>query len=633
MVEEKRALKSGSTPEKVWRRRIGSIDEIFNFQFSIYNLVYILGISCFYHESAACLLKDGLVAAASAEERFSRKKHDSGFPRLAVEFCLKQAGIKIEDVDYVVFYEKPFWKFSRILFSTLAFYPMAFRLFAKAMVTWLSDKLWVRSIIADELKIDSKKILFVPHHISHGASAFYPSGFLDAAVITFDGVGEWTTTTWGVGKDKNLDVEWEIKFPHSIGLLYSVFTAFLGFEVNDGEYKVMGMAPYGKPKYLDKVRKLVKVFPDGSYALRMGYFSYQWHDTRAYSAKFRELFGEPRPRDMYFFTKTSGYPSYFGKKPENWAELCEINQKYADIAASIQAFTEEVILKLAKTVHEKTKMENLCIGGGVGLNSVANGILLRSRIFKRVFVQPAAGDDGGSMGSALYAYHAILGKKRVFVQDNCYFGAEYSEVEIEKFLKSKKIKYTKITSEEKLTDFLASEIAGGKVVGFYHGRAEWGPRALGARSIIANPTREEMKEVVNTKIKFREPYRPFAPVVLAEKAKDYFELGNLEHQYLTNFMLGVFPVKREMRKVIPAVTHVDGSGRLQIISRKQNARYWDLINKFGKKTGVYVLLNTSFNLKGEPIVNSPENAFATFSKSGLDILALERYIVMKEDLK
>ena len=491
----------------------------------------------------------------------------------------------------------------------------------------------MRSIITDELKIDPKKILFVPHHVSHAASAFYPSGFDKSAVLTFDGVGEWTTTTWGVGDGKNLTINQEIKFPHSLGLLYSVFTAFLGFEVNDGEYKVMGMAPYGKPKYLDRVRKLVRTYTDGSFALKMEYFSFQWHDTKAYTSKFVELFGEPRPHDMYFFTKQSGYPSYFGEKPENYDELCELNQKYADIAASIQAFTEEVILNLAKTVHEKTKMDSLCIAGGVGLNSVANGILLRSRIFKRVFVQPAAGDDGGSLGAAFYAYHAILGRSRKFVQDNCYFGAEFGDSEIEKFLKSKKIKYRKITSEDKLTDFLASEIADGKVIGFYHGRGEWGPRALGSRSIIADPRREEMKEVVNTKIKFREPYRPFAPVVLAERARDYFELDNLEHQYLTNFMLGVFPVKKDKRGVIPAVTHVDGSGRLQIISRKQNARYYDLINKFGKKTGVYVLMNTSFNLKGEPIVNSPENAFNTFSKSGLDILALERYIVLKEDLK
>ncbi len=595
--------------------------------------MYILGISCFYHESAAALIKDGKIIAASAEERFTRKKHDSEFPKLAVEFCLAQADIKMVDVDYLVFYEKPFWKFQRILLSALSLYPEAHRLFSKSMATWLLDKLWVRSIIASESKIDPKKILFVPHHISHAASSFYPSGFAKSAVMTFDGVGEWTTTTYGVGSDKKIEILKEIKFPHSLGLLYSTFTAFLGFEVNDGEYKVMGMAPYGNPKYLDKVRKLVRVYSDGSYALKMEYFSFHKSTNKSYSQKFVELFGPPRPRDLYFFTKSSGYPSYFGDKPKNYNDLCQDNQKYADIAASIQAFTEEVILKLAQVVHKETKMENLTLGGGVGLNSVANGVLLKKGPFKRIFIQPASGDDGGSLGAALYAYHAILNKPRNFTQDHCYYGQGYTNQEVEKFLKSKKIKYKKIVSEEKLTDYLANSIAQGKVIGLFHGRAEWGPRALGARSIMADPRREEMKEVVNTKIKFREPYRPFAPVVLAEKANDYFELEGLEHQHLTKFMLAVFPVKKAKQKIIPATTHVDGSGRLQIITAKQNARYYNIVKKFGQKTGVYVLMNTSFNLKGEPIVNSPENAMNTFRASGLDILALENCIVLKEDLK
>jgi len=595
--------------------------------------VYILGISCFYHEAAACLLKDGKVVAASSEERFTRKKHDSEFPKEAVSFCLKKAGIVAADLDFAVFYEKPFWKFQRILISTLSTYPETIRLFPKAMVTWLGDKLWVRSIIAEELGIDSKKILFVPHHISHASSAFYASGFEKAAVMTMDGVGEWTSTTYGVGNGKNLEIKAEIKFPHSIGLLYSVFTAFLGFEVNDGEYKVMGMAPYGKPRYLDLVRRLVKKYQDGSYALKMEYFKFHKSTQTAYSQKFVDLFGKPREKDLHFFTKTSGYPDYFGDKPENFSALCDENQKYADIAASIQAFTQEVMLDIARTIYQKTKEENLCIAGGVGLNSVANGLLLRSGPFKRIFVQPAAGDDGGSLGAAFYAYHQVLGKKRNFVQTHCYFGAEFKDEEILKFLKRKRIKYRKIESEDKLTDFLSSEIANGKVIGFYHGRSEWGPRALGARSILADPRREEMKDIVNTKIKFREPYRPFAPVVLAEKAHEYFELENLDHKHLTNFMLGVFPVKKNKQKIIPAITHVDGSGRLQIISETQNARYYQIVKKFGQKTGVYVLMNTSFNLKGEPIVNSPDDAFNTFKKSGLDILALEKYIVLKEDLK
>ncbi|MEX2027888.1 MAG: carbamoyltransferase N-terminal domain-containing protein [Candidatus Curtissbacteria bacterium] len=595
--------------------------------------MYILGISCFYHESAVCLIRDGKVVAASAEERFSRKKHDSGFPSLAIGFCLARAGIKINDVDYVVYYEKPFWKFDRILRSTLATWPEAPRFFARAMVSWLTDKLWIRSIFVDELKIDPAKILFVPHHISHAASAFYPSGFDKSAILTFDGVGEWTTTTWGVGEGNDINIQEEIKFPHSLGLLYSCFTAFLGFEVNDGEYKVMGMAPYGKPKYLDRVRKLVTVYPDGSYRLKMDYFTFHKSPEKAFSAAFVKLFGDPRPRDMYFFTKASGYPSYFGEKPQNYNELCELNQKYADVAASIQAFTEERILEMAKYVHSKTGLENLCIAGGVGLNSVANGVLLRRGPFKRVFVQPAAGDDGGSMGAAFYAYHGLLGKKRVWRQDNCYLGEDFSDAQIEKFLKSKRIRFRKIATDGALCDFLAGEMARGKVVGFFHGRAEWGPRALGARSIMADPRREEMKEVVNTKIKFREPYRPFAPVVLAEKAANYFELGKLEYRYLTDFMLGVFPVARGKRRVIPATVHVDGSGRLQTITEAQNSRYYNVIKKFGQKTGVYVLMNTSFNLKGEPIVNTPANAFSTFTRSGLDILALERYIVLKDDVQ
>jgi carbamoyltransferase len=516
--------------------------------------------------------------------------------------------------------------------SALGAYPGASRLFAKGMLNFLSDKLWVRSIISDKLKIDPAKVLFVPHHMSHAASAFYPSGFDKAAILTVDGVGEWTTTTLGRGIDRTIYIDSEIRFPHSLGLLYSVFTAFLGFQVNDGEYKVMGMAPYGKPKYHNLVRKLVKLYPDGSYALNMEYFTFHKSADNAYSAKFKKLFGKPRKRDLYFFTKGSGYPAYFGDKPIDYEEQCRQNQHYADIAASIQAFTEEQILSLANSLYKKTKMENLCIAGGVGLNSVANGILLTKGPFKRVFVQPAAGDDGGAMGAALFAYHAILGKKRAYTQDNCYLGIEYSNSEIEKILKSKKIKYTKISDEKKLVSYLAGEMSSEKVIGFFHGRAEWGPRALGARSIMASPRTEGMKEIVNTKIKFREPYRPFAPVTLEEKVGEYFDVGKLEHKSLTQFMLAVFPVKMSKRKIIPAVTHVDGSGRVQIINRKQNSRYYDLINEFGKKTGVYVLMNTSFNLKGEPVVNSPQDALKTFKASGLDILALENCIVLKSDI-
>lgn len=593
--------------------------------------MYILGISCFYHESAACLIKDGVVVAASAEERFTRKKHDEGFPTEAIKFCLQQAKISVKQLDHVVFYEKPFWKFQRILFSTLASYPFASQLFAKGMINWFTEKLWVRSTIAEELKIDRRKILFVPHHLSHAASAFYPSGFDKAALLTMDGVGEWTTTALGVGNDMMIHITEEMRFPHSLGLLYSVFTAFLGFEVNDGEYKVMGMAPYGKPLYLDRVRKMVKQFPDGSFQMRMKYFSYHRSADTAFTDEMVKLFGKPRPRDMHFFTKKSGYPIYFGDKPKDYEKLCKENQHYADIAASIQAFTEETILKLLETIKAKTGMDNLCIAGGVGLNSVANGRILREGPFKNVFIQPAAGDDGGSMGAALYAYHALRKKKRSYVMKHAYLGKGFINTEVVAFLKSKKVPYTQM-EDSALFPFLAKKMSEGSVIGFFQGRAEWGPRALGNRSILADPRSAAMKEIVNTKIKFREPYRPFAPAVLAEKATEYFDVGDILHEPLTTYMLAVFFVKKEKRKIIPAVTHVDGSGRLQVVTLKQNPRYYGLIKAFGDLTGVYVLMNTSFNLKGEPVVNSPENAMKTFRASGLDYLVLENCIVSKEAL-
>lgn len=593
--------------------------------------MYILGISCFYHESAVCLIKDGAVVAASAEERFTRIKHDSAFPKNAVDFCLSQAYIKAGDLDYVVFYEKPFLKFHRILMSAFSSYPFSSRLFAKSMATWLSEKLWVRSNLASQLKINRQKILFVPHHLSHAAASFYPSGFKKAAILTFDGVGEWTTTTYGSGEREKITLKKEIKFPHSLGLLYSVFTAFLGFKVNDGEYKVMGMAPYGKPTFLKQVKKLIKIYKDGSYKLNMEYFSFHTSVDKSFSKKFVELFGFPRDPNLHFFTKNTGFPSYFGQKPKNWVKLCELNQQYADIAASIQALTEELLLVSAQKIYEQTKLENLCIGGGVALNSVANGLLLTKGPFKNIFIQPASGDDGGAMGAAFYVYHNILQQKRNYIQTNCYFGCHFKNSEIEKILKKRKIKYKKVLSEKKLIEFITSYLIKNKVVAFFHGRAEWGPRALGSRSILASPMSPDMKDIINIKIKFREPYRPFAPVVLSQKVAEYFQVESLQYQSLTDFMLGVFRVKKDKVKLIPAVTHIDGSARVQTIKRTENKRYYDLIKGFGDKTGVYVLLNTSFNLKGEPIVNSPEDALRTFFASGLDLLVLENYLVLKED--
>lgn len=592
--------------------------------------MFILGISCFYHESAACLIKNGKVIAASAEERFTRIKHDNTYPKNAIDFCLKEGGIKVDGLDYVVFYEKPFLKFHRLLMSTLSTYPFSSKLFAKSMASWFSEKLWVRSNISQMLKIDRKKILFVPHHLSHAAASFYPSGFEKAAILTFDGVGEWTTTTYGSGQGEKITLKKEIKFPHSLGLLYSTFTAFLGFEVNDGEYKVMGMAPYGKPIFLNKIKKLIKVHKDGSYKLDMDYFSFHNSVEKSYNKKFVELFGAPRDPRLHFFTKNTGFPSYFGDKPKDWIKLCELNQHYADIAASIQTFTQELLLLSSKKIYEETGLENLCIGGGVSLNSAANGLLLEKGPFKNIFIQPASGDDGGAMGAALYVYHNLLGKKRNYIQTNCYFGTYFKNLVIERILKKRKINFKKILSDKKLVDQITDYLIRDKVVAFFHGKAEWGPRALGSRSILASPLNPAMKDNINIKIKFREPYRPFAPVVLNEKASEYFYLRNLKYKSLTDFMLGVFRVRNEKVKTIPAVTHVDGSARVQTISRNENKRYYDLVKSFGDKTGVYVLLNTSFNLKGEPIVNSPYDALKTFFSSGMDILVLGNYIILKE---
>lgn len=593
--------------------------------------MYILGISCFYHESAACLIKDGKVVAASAEERFTRVKHDNSYPKNAIDFCLKEAGIKIEDLAFAVFYEKPFLKFHRLLMSALSTYPFSSRLFAKSMASWMSEKLWVRSNLALKLRLDRKKVLFVPHHLSHAAASFYPSGFKKAAILTFDGVGEWTTTTYGVGEGNKIILKKEIRFPHSLGLLYSVFTAFLGFEVNDGEYKVMGMAPYGKPAFLKQVKKLIEIYDDGSYKLNMEYFSFHRSTDKSFNKKFVELFGVPRDPKLHFFTKNTGFPSYFGDKPKDWVRLCKQNQHYADIAASIQVLTEELLLLSAKKIHEETRLENLCIGGGVGLNSAANGLLLQKGPFKNIFIQPAAGDDGGAMGAAFYVYHNLLGQKRDYIQTNCYFGSQFKNSDVEKILKKRKLKFNKVLSEKKLIETITSYLIEGKVIAFFHGRAEWGPRALGSRSILASPLNPAMKDIINIKIKFREPYRPFAPVVLSEKAEEYFQLKGFKYRPLTDFMLGVFPVRKDKIKHIPAVTHIDGSARIQTIKRSENKRYYDLIKSFGDKTGVYVLLNTSFNLKGEPVVNSPEDALKTFFASGIDLLVLENYIVSKEE--
>jgi len=513
--------------------------------------------------------------------------------------------------------------------TTLQNYPKSWKVFREAMLTWLGDKLWVKNIIKTKVGIDDHKILFGEHHLSHAASAFYPSPFEEAAILTVDGVGEWTTATMGVGKGTNIKLLKEIKFPHSLGLLYSAFTAFLGFKVNNGEYKVMGMAPYGEPRYIDKIyNNLIKVAPDGSFWINMEYFSYHYSDERTFNSKFENLFGKPRNSEMNFFTSNTRFPSYFGQKPSNYGELCRENEYYADIAASIQRVTEEILLKLVNSLYKETGMRNLCIAGGVSLNSKANGRILQETPFKEIFIQPSAGDGGGALGAALHVYHEIMGKPRTFVLEHAYWGKDYSYNEIKKFLESNNISYEYFSDNNRLLDRLVSNLVNGKVVGLFQGRFEWGPRALGNRSILADPRSEEMKNLVNTKIKFREPFRPFAPVILEEYTDDFFHGDNITTQFPARYMLLVLPLKESKAEKIKAVNHM-GTGRLQTIREEWNPRYYQIVKKFGEATGIPVLLNTSFNLRGEPIVNSPENAFNTFIKSGIDVLVLGDFIIRK----
>ena len=591
--------------------------------------MYILGISCFYHDAAAVLLKDGQLIAAAEEERFTRIKHDFDFPENTINFCLDYEGITGKDLDYVVFYEKPFHKFERILMTTFQTFPKSWKVFRESMITWLGDKLWVKSIIKDKIGIENSKILFGEHHLSHAASAFYPSPFEEAAILTVDGVGEWTTATLGIGKGTDIKLLKEIRFPHSLGLLYSAFTAFLGFKVNEGEYKVMGMAPYGKPRYMDKIYKeLIKVALDGSFWINMDYFSYHYSDERTFNSKFEGLFGKPRRPDVPFFTSNTRFPSYFGKKPSNYSELCRENEHYADIASSIQRVTEEVLLKLVNSLYKETGLKKLCMAGGVALNSVANGRILRETPIEELFIQPAAGDGGGALGAALYAYHGLMKKPRAFVLEHAYWGKGYSENEIREFLDSNNISYEYISNDEELLDRVVDDLVDGKVVGLFQGRFEWGPRALGNRSILADPRSEEMKDLVNIKIKFREPFRPFAPVILEENIEDFFHGDNVAKQFPARYMLLVLPLKKERAETIKAVSHM-GTGRLQTVREEWNPRYYRIVKKFGEATGIPVLLNTSFNLRGEPIVTSPTNAFNTFSKSGIDVLVLENFMIRK----
>lgn len=560
--------------------------------------MHILGISGFYHDSAACLIKDGKIIAAAEEERFVRKKHYNGFPFKAIEYCLKEGEITIDQVDYVGFYEKPFLKFERILQTFIETFPFSFPFFYNAIPSWLNEKLRIKSIIKNKVGF-KKDILFVDHHTSHAASAFFVSGFKQAAILTVDGIGEWKSTGLYVGKDSTIAPLKEINFPDSLGLFYSTITTYLGFKVNNDEYKVMGLAAYGKPRYYNKFLKMIDIKPDGSFKLDMKYFSYRGKQ-KMWSKELEKLLGTPREHN--------------GK----------IEKRHQDIASTLQKITEEVMINMANHLHSITKLDNLCIAGGVGLNSVANGKLRKETPFKKIFIQPAATDAGGALGVAYYIHHQILGNKRNYDMKHVYHGPEFNDNYVKKFLDANNIKYEKL-SEAGLVKKTAKLIAENKIVAWFQGRMEWGPRALGNRSILVNPMKAEMKDILNKRVKHREPFRPFAASFLAEKAKDYLDID-----YDSPFMIVVFDVKGDKRKTIPAVTHVDGTCRVQTVRPEENKLYYGLIREFGRITKVPAVLNTSFNVRGQPIVCTPEEAYQTFCNTHIDYLVLNKFLIGKD---
>ena len=590
----------------------------------------ILGISAFYHDSAACILKDGEIIAAAQEERFTRKKHDPSYPHNAIKFVLEYANLKLSEVDQIVFFEKPFLKFERLLETYVAFAPKGFVSFAKAMPLWIKEKLFQKNLLFNKLKEHDKdyksdqNIFFSDHHLSHAASAFFPSPFEEAIVLTADGVGEWATTTIAIGKNNSLEIKKEIHFPHSLGLLYSAFTYYTGFKVNSGEYKLMGLAPYGNPVYKDKIKKLIDIKDDGTFRLDQSYFNYATGLTMT-NEKFNNLFGN-KPRN-----------------PKNE----KISQFHMDIASSIQKVTEEIMIKLAKSIRKEYDIKNLCLAGGVALNCVANGKILQEKIFDNIWIQPAAGDAGGSLGAALALWHIEHGNKRSVNQNDdmrgSYLGTEFNQDEIEKELIAVGANFEIYEYKElinKTAEFLSHE----KAIGWFQGRMEFGPRALGGRSILGDPRSDKMQKNLNLKVKYRESFRPFAPSILREDLSEWFEMDvdspymllvsniNLSKKIeMTNDQKKLFGIDKLniKRSEIPAVTHVDYSARIQTVSKNTNERYYDLISKFKEKTGCPVIVNTSFNVRGEPIVNTPIDAFNCFMGTDLDYLVIGNCILDK----
>ncbi|MGE4608464.1 MAG: carbamoyltransferase [Myxococcota bacterium] len=560
----------------------------------------ILGLSCFYHDSAAALLVDGKLVAAAHEERFTRIRHDPALPAKAVRYCLEEAGLTIEDVDYVAFYDKPFVKFERILLTYIATFPKSLPSFTKSIPIWLKEKLWVPNMIREKIGYEGE-VLFAEHHQSHAASAFLPSPFEEAAILTCDGVGEWATTTQGIGRGDSLELLNEVRFPHSLGLLYSAFTYYLGFKVNSAEYKVMGAAPYGEPKYADKIfEHIVDLRDDGSFKLNMKYFAYDYGLTMT-NDRFAALFGQPV------------------REGES-----EMEQFHWDIAASVQAVTEEVMLRPVRDLHEKTGMRNLVMAGGVALNCVSNGRIVREGPFEQLWVQPAAGDAGGALGAALFIHNCVLKKPRRTRMDHAYWGPSYSDAAIKSYLDERGVPYRTLQRDEMIQESARRLNDDQAVIGWFQGRLEWGPRSLGCRSILADPRNEENWKRVNLKIKYRESFRPFAPAVLAEKASEWFDIDR-ESPY----MLLVCQVNRDRK--IPAVTHVDGSARLQTVTRDTQPEFYDLLAAFDQITGCPVLINTSFNVRGEPIVCSPEDAYLCFMRTEMDVLVLGNQILLKQE--
>ena len=595
--------------------------------------VRILGISAFYHDSAAALIRDGEIVAAAQEERFTRKKHDSGFPARAVEYCLAQEGTDLSGLDYIAFYDKPFLKFERLLETYLGFAPRGFRSFQMAIPLWIREKLFQKSLLGSELKrcggnFDwTNRLLFTEHHQSHAASAFYPSPFDDALVLTMDGVGEWATTSAALGRGNRLEIFKEIHFPHSLGLLYSAFTYYTGFRVNSGEYKLMGLAPYGRPVYAEKILEhLIDLKPDGSFRLNLEYFDY-CSGLKMTNARFDSLFGGP------------------ARKPDE-----PLLGRHMDLAASVQAVVEEAVLRLTRALAAETGATNLCLAGGVALNCVANGKVLRDGRFKKIWIQPAAGDAGGALGAALAAYHLYLNHGRepngqCDRMNGSYLGPEFSQQDIEKRLSEAGAKYS-VLADSQLLDACVDALASERAVGWFQGRMEFGPRALGARSILADARSGQMQSILNLKVKFRESFRPFAPSVLREHSAEWFEL-DVDSPYM-GLVAALCPNRRKpvlpehealagidklkiARSDIPAVTHVDFSARIQTVHEKTNPRYYALLRRFHERTGCPVLVNTSFNVRGEPIVCTPEDAFRCFMGTNIEVLAAGNCFLRKED--